>query len=84
MPFALRSCQCLNLTQPQKDQLSAQIQEVQTSINALQLALEGDGNGKPYENPKCPEGKCAVVQEIRRQLDQMRSYEKIMSDTATS
>jgi hypothetical protein len=48
VPFALRSCQCLNLTQPQKDQLSAQIQEVQTSINALQLALEGDGKGRPY------------------------------------
>jgi outer membrane murein-binding lipoprotein Lpp len=44
----LRSCQCLNLTQQQKDQLSSQIQEVQASINALQLALEGDGKGKPY------------------------------------
>jgi hypothetical protein len=28
VPFALRSCQCVNLTQPQKDSLKIQIQNV--------------------------------------------------------
>lgn len=56
VPFALRACQCLNLTQQQKDQLTAQIQDVQTSINTLESALDG-----PYANPKCPDGQCEVV-----------------------
>jgi peptidoglycan hydrolase CwlO-like protein len=56
VPFALRACQCLNLTQKQKEELQAQIQDVQASIITLESALDG-----PYSNPKCPDGKCAVV-----------------------
>lgn len=79
VPFALRACQCLNLTQQQKDQLIAQIKDVQASINTLESALDG-----PYANPKCPDGQCEVVQTIQREIDQMRNYVKIMQDTATS
>jgi hypothetical protein len=43
-----------------------------------------DNNGKPYENPNCPSGKCAAVESINNQIRQMNSYVKIMNDTITS
>lgn len=84
VPFALRSCQCVNVTQEEKNTLGLQINSVQKSISDLEKALKTDKNGNIYENPRCPNGKCAAFVEINKQIDQMNSYVKIMNDTITS
>lgn len=84
VPFALRSCQCVNLTLEETKAIAAQVQDVQASISNLETALRSDKNGNVYENPRCPNGKCAAVESIAREISQMKNYVKIMNDTITS
>jgi hypothetical protein len=84
IPFALRSCQCVNVTKEQKDSLQIQIVGVQTSIDNLEKSINFDKNGNAYESPKCPGGKCAEVESLKSQINQMKKYVKIMNDTVTS
>ena len=66
VPFALRSCQCVNLTTAAKEQLETQIKNAQKSIGQLQHSINFDNDGSPYENPLCPGGKCAAVQTVKQ------------------
>ncbi len=66
VPFALRSCQCINVTQIQKDNLKAQIDNASAEIKILEGKIGIDENGKPYDNPKCPNGNCPAIQAIRQ------------------
>lgn len=71
LPFALKSCECLNFTPEQRQDLQAQVGEVSKEIRALKQKLGQDEEGKPFQDPECPGGNCAVVKEIRSEIEQL-------------
>ena len=84
VPFALKSCQCVNLTEDQQQQLRNQVETVGASIKALETALNQNKDGTTYRNPNCVDGDCPQVQEIERDIEQMQNYKKILNQTVTS
>ena len=71
MPFALKSCECLNFTAVQKTELQAQIAKIEIQIKLLKINLTSNTTGNPYINPECPGGSCPVVDEIKSQIAQL-------------
>lgn len=84
MPFALKSCECLNFTVKQRDQLQVQLNKVNSQIKVLEVNLYQNTSGSPYINVHCPGGNCPVVNQIRSSIAQLRNYATIMNDTLNS
>ena len=83
-PYALRSCQCVNLTADAKDDIAQSIADVSKNISALQASITSDANGTQYENPACKSEQCLSVRSLQQQVRNMQNYVKIMNDTITS
>ena len=84
MPFALKSCECLNFTTSQQAQLQAQVTNVSAQINLLQARLNSNASGSPYINAHCPSGNCPVVNSLRSQILQLKAYASLMNSTVHS
>ncbi len=69
-PFALISCQCLNLTDELKEQLQAQIAQTESEVSSLNAAIH-----KHYENPACDDTlNCSTLAEISLQSKRLSEY----------
>ena len=84
VPFALKSCQCLNFTIQQKAQLQTQVNKIDAQIKLLETRLYQNTSGNPYVNPNCPNGNCPIVKTLKVQISQLKNYSKIMSSTLNS
>ena len=65
VPFALKSCECLNFTAKQRSQLQSQVNKVDLQIKVLLVRLYQNTSGNPYVNKNCTNGNCPVANQIK-------------------
>ena len=58
--------------------------KVDAQIKILEVRLYQNTSGNPYVNKYCPNGNCAMVNQLKTEIAQLTSYAQIMNNTLNS